>query len=71
MSKPSAGPAAPRAGKSRLVQAAAILLSLVLFAALFFYARAGRSTYDRDGIGIAYETARVVSVLSDNTEIEE
>ena len=71
MSKPSAGSAAPRAGKSRLVQAAAILLSLVLFAALFFYARAGRSTYDRDGIGITYETARVLSVLSDNTEIDE
>lgn len=44
-----------------------LLASLVLFFALFFYARAGRSTYD-EGVGISYETARVLSVLSDDTE---
>ena len=70
MSQLPANSAASPACKSRLIQAAAILLSLVLFAALFFYARAGRSTYDRDGVGITYETARVLAVLSDNTEID-
>lgn len=50
---------------------AAIILSAILFAGLFAYARQGRSTYDRDGIGITYETARVVEVLSDNTVIDE
>ncbi len=50
------------------VQYAAIALSLMVFLALFFYARQGRSVYDRDGIGITYETARVLSVLADNTE---
>lgn len=70
MSKPSAGPSASMTPKSRLIRAAAIALCLVLFASLFFYARAGRSTYDRDGVGITYETARVLSVLSDNTEAD-
>ncbi|WP_295752425.1 YibE/F family protein [uncultured Oscillibacter sp.] len=56
------------AGGSRLVQYAAVGLSLLLFLALFFYARQGRSVYDRDGAGITYETARVLSVLADNTE---
>lgn len=41
--------------------------SLILFLALFFYARAGRSTYG-EGAGISYETARVLAVLADNTE---
>lgn len=50
-----------------MIQALAILISLALFAALFFYARAGRSTYDRGGVGITYETARVLRVLSDST----
>ena len=56
------------AGGSPLVQYAAVGLSLLLFLALFFYARQGRSVYDRDGAGITYETARVLSVLADNTE---
>lgn len=43
--------------------------SLVLFLALFFYARAGRSTYD-EGAGISYETARVLAVLADDTELD-
>lgn len=70
MSQLPANPAAPRTDKRRLVQIAAILLSLALFAALFFYARAGRSTYDRGGIGITYETARVIAVLSDDTAVD-
>ncbi|MGN0985774.1 MAG: YibE/F family protein, partial [Candidatus Enterenecus sp.] len=57
--------------KPRLIQAAAIALSLLLFAALFFYARAGRSTYDENGLGISYESARVLEVLADNTAIDE
>ncbi len=52
-------------------KAVLLLLSVGLFAALFFYARAGRSTYDEDGIGITYETARVLEVMADNTEIDE
>ena len=56
--------------KQRIVQALAAIASLVLFTALYFYAHTGRSTYDRDGIGITYETARVLSVLSDNTDID-
>lgn len=56
------------AGGSPLVQYAAVGLSLLLFLALFFYARQGRSVYDRDGAGITYETARVLSVLADNIE---
>ncbi len=61
----------PSGLRRRLPQAAALVLSLVLFAGLFVYARQGRSTYDRDGIGITYETARVLEVLSDDTEIDE
>ena len=61
-------PAAP--GGGRLVQYTAAGLSLLVFLALFFYARGGRSTYDRDGVGITYETARVLAVLADNTEAD-
>lgn len=57
----------PTAAPSRAIQWLAIGLSLVLLVALFFYARTGRSTYDREGAGIAYETARVLEVLADNT----
>lgn len=64
----SAQPFRSPAGGSRALRAAAIAASLLVFLALFFYAGAGRSVYDRDGTGIAYETARVLSVLSDSTE---
>ena len=57
-------------GGGRLVQYTAAGLSLLVFLALFFYARGGRSTYDRDGVGITYETARVLAVLADNTEAD-
>ena len=59
------------AQKQRLAQLTAIAVSLALFLSLFFYARQGRSTYDRDGVGITYETARVVEVRADNTAIDE
>lgn len=59
------------AQKQRLTQLIAIAASLVLFLSLFFYARQGRSTYDRNGVGITYETARVVEVRADNTAIDE
>lgn len=58
------------AGKQRIIQLVAIALSLALCAGLFFYARAGRNTYDDSGQGITYETARVLEVLSDNTAID-
>lgn len=61
-------PAKPPFSTQRAVQYIAIALSLLVFLGLFFYARQGRSVYDRDGIGITYETARVLSVLEDNTE---
>lgn len=57
-------------GGSRRLQYTVIALSLLIFLALFFYAREGRSTYDRDGAGITYETARVLAVLADNTEAD-
>ena len=57
-------------GGSRRLQYAVIALSLLVFLALLFYAREGRSTYDRDGAGITYETARVLAVLADNTEAD-
>ena len=57
-------------GGSRRLQYAVIALSLLVFLALFFYAWEGRSTYDRDGAGITYETARVLAVLVDNTEAD-
>ena len=55
------------AGPSRRLFWGVLLASLVLFLALFFYARAGRSTYDGGGAGVRYETARVLAVLSDDT----
>lgn len=58
---------APSAGPSRRLFWGVLLASLVLFLALFFYARAGRSTYDSGGAGVRYETARVLAVLSDDT----
>lgn len=62
----------PSAGrKPRVIQIAAILLSLLLFVALFFYARTGRSTYDENGLGVTYETARVLKVLADKTAVDE
>ena len=62
----------PSAGrKPRVIQTAAILLSLLLFVALFFYARTGRSTYDENGLGVTYETARVLKVLADKTAVDE
>jgi uncharacterized membrane protein len=51
-------------------QAAALALSLLLCAGLYGYAHAGRSTYDR-GVGISYESARVLEVLSDDTALDE
>lgn len=54
-------------GPSRRLFWGVLSASLVLFLALFFYARAGRSTYD-EGAGISYETARVLAVLADDTE---
>lgn len=64
MKLPQTGP-----GGNKKLWLGVILVSLAAFAALFFYARAGRSTYD-DGVGIRYETARVVKVLSDDTELD-
>ena len=58
-------------GRQRFVQVLAIIFSLALFTALYLYAHTGRSTYDRDGVGITYETARVLDVLSDNTDVDE
>lgn len=55
------------AGPSRRLFWGVLLASLLLFLALFFYAGAGRSTYDDGGAGITYETARVLAVLSDDT----
>ena len=54
-------------GPSRRLFWGVLSASLVLFLALFFYARAGRSTYDSGGAGISYETARVLAVLADDT----
>lgn len=56
--------------KSMLPQIIAIFLSIVLFFALYSYSHAGRSTYDRDGVGITYETARVLEILADNTQLD-
>ena len=56
-------------GPSRRLFWGVLSASLVLFFALFFYARAGRSTYD-EGAGISYETARVLAVLADDTELD-
>lgn len=56
-------------GPSRRLFWGVLSASLVLFLALFFYARAGRSTYD-EGAGISYETARVLAVLADDTELD-
>lgn len=64
MKLPQTGP-----GGNKKLWLGVILVSLAAFAVLFFYARAGRSTYD-DGVGIRYETARVVKVLSDDTELD-
>ena len=58
-------------GRQRVVQVLAVIFSLALFTALCLYAHTGRSTYDRDGVGITYETARVLDVLSDNTDVDE
>lgn len=58
-------------GSSRVHQIIAVALSLVIFFALFFYARSGRKTYDNNGIGVYYETARVLEVLADNTAADE
>ena len=52
-----------RDGKIRILVA---VISLAAFVALFFYAQAGRRTYD-DAVGIRYETAKVLEVLSDDT----
>ncbi len=56
--------------KQRAIQLAAIALSLILCAALFVYARTGRSTYDETGPGVTYERGRVMEVLGDNTAID-
>lgn len=56
--------------RERLIQLTAIVLSLLLCAGLFFYARAGRSTYDPSGPGVSYHTARVLEVLADNTAVD-
>lgn len=55
-------------GGGRRARLAVTALSLLVFLALFCYARQGRSAYDREGPGVAYETARVLAVLADNTE---
>lgn len=52
-------------------QFAVIAVSLAVFLSLFFYARSGRTTYDNNGSGVFYETARVVEVIADNTAIDE
>ncbi len=64
-------PSLPAPGKARRIQALAIAVSLVLCAALYLYAHAGRSTYDASGVGISYETARVLEVIADNTAPDE
>lgn len=52
-------------------QGGVIAVSLLLFLALFFYARSGRETYNDSGIGLFYETARVVEIISDDTVVDE
>ncbi len=60
----------PHRIRAMMPQITALTLSLILFFALYAYAHTGRSTFDRNGIGIAYETARVLEILEDNTEID-